>query len=80
MEFTSPDRTKGWATIIRLSKTETGGYLFKPRGIDEGRKYRVTFDNSGETRAVEGDALMRDGVALRPTPSVASELLLFEAQ
>jgi alpha-galactosidase len=78
MEFTSPDRTKGWATIIRLSKTETGDYLFTPKGLASGKRYRITFDNSGETRAVEGDALMRDGVAVRPTPSVASELLLFE--
>jgi alpha-galactosidase len=79
MEFTSPDRTKGWATIIRLSKTETGGYLFRPNGLDSGKRYRVTFDNIGETKSFDGAMLMRDGVAIRPTPPVASELLLFEA-
>ena len=32
MEFVSPNREKGWATIIRLSEQATEPYIFKPRG------------------------------------------------
>lgn len=79
MEFTSPDRSKGWATIIHLSKTEPEVYVFKPKGLDGRRKYAVTFDSTGRTTLFDGSDLMRDGLAIRPEASQASELLLWKA-
>jgi hypothetical protein len=80
MEFTSPDQQKGWATIIRLSKSTSENYLFKPKGLDGRRKYSVTFDNTAKTQLIDGEALMRDGLSIRLPPDSASELLLFEGR
>lgn len=78
MEFTSQDRNKGWATIIRLRKDNVGAYLFKPKGLDGSKRYRVTFDNSGKTEEMAGSTLTNEGLSIQPTQGRASELLLFE--
>jgi len=80
MEFISPDRRKGWATIIRLSNTGSDTYPFKPRGLDERAKYSATFDGTGKRKTFEGSVLMRDGLPIRLASEPLSELLLFEAQ
>jgi alpha-galactosidase len=79
MEFGAPDRTKGWAVVIRLAKTTSDSYLLKPSGLDTSKKYRVTFDNTGKSLIIEGAALMRDGLPVTLPADRASELLLFEA-
>ncbi len=79
MEFGSPDGRKGWATIIRLSNSASESYLFKPKGLDGGRKYRVTFDNTGKSVGYEGSRLMREGIAVHLKPECASELLSWQA-
>ncbi len=80
MEFAAPDRTKGWATIVRIGPAESDTYVFTPRGLDRGRKYRVTFDSTGETAAVDGLRLANEGLSIRSEPIASSELLLFEAE
>jgi len=80
MEFTSPDRSKGWATIIRLAKNDSDTYLFKPKGLDGKKRYRVTFDNTGKTEEMDGSTLAREGLSIQPPQERASELLLFEAR
>ncbi len=79
MEFADPDRSRGWATLIRIGPSDSDTYLFKPRGLDRGRTYEVTFDGSGETVVLDGMSLVRDGIPLRLETLAASELLLFEA-
>jgi Glycosyl hydrolase family 36 C-terminal domain len=79
-EFTSPDRTKGWATIISLAKEGSASYVLKPRGLDSRKQYKVTFDNTGQTKIINAATLMREGITVQPTDQVASELLLFEAK
>jgi alpha-galactosidase len=82
MEFAAPDRSKGWATLLRtrVGNGETPEYIFKPRGLDPGRTYRVTFDSTGSKATVPGLQLIRDGVPVRLETLVSSELLMFEAQ
>ncbi len=80
MEFASPDRVKGWATIIRLSKTDSDTYLLKPKGLDARKTHRVTFDNTGRTEAIDGARLVREGLSIQLPENTASELLLFEAE
>ena len=80
MEFTSPDKTKGWATIIRLSKDAPTSYLLKPKGLDPRRQYKVTFDNTRQMKVMNAATVMQDGLRTQTTEQVASELLLFEAQ
>ena len=80
MEFGAPSFKKGWGTIIRLSKNGPDTYLFRPKGLDEGERYSVTFDNSGKKETFSGSALMRDGIPIHLEADPCSELLLFEAQ
>ena len=77
MEFAAPDRTKGWATIVRLNKSDSDTYLFKPKGLDIAKEYYVTFDTVGSTLKVSGLSLIRDGLPIRLESVLSSELLLF---
>ena len=78
MEFVSPEREKGWSTIIRLAGDTTIPYLFKPRGLDAGRKYRVKFDSSGREEVHLASELAQQGLSIRLAEGSASELLLIE--
>ena len=78
MEFTSPDRTKGWATVIRLGGTPTDAYVLKLKGIDPQATYRVTFDNTGKTEVVPGTKLMREGLLIQSLTDPRSELMVLE--
>ncbi len=80
MEFAAPDRSKGWATIVRMADGDSDTYLFRPRGLDPARNYRVTFDSTGTTASVEGSRLTQEGLPIRLESALSSELLLFEAQ
>ena len=80
MEFTSPDKAKGWATVIRLSQEVPATYQLKPRGLDVYKAYKVTFDNSGRYEILDGKTLMDDGLEITIDMKPASELVLFEAQ
>jgi len=80
LQFSSPDKTKAWATIIRLANEAPGAYRFQPKGLEPKKTYRVTFDNTGRTERTPGASLMRDGLAV-PVPSdPKSELVLFELE
>ncbi|MHB9036780.1 MAG: alpha-galactosidase [Armatimonadota bacterium] len=79
-EYASPDRSKGWATIIRIGLSDSPEYVFKPRGLDPGKNYRVTFDSTGCKATVRGLELMRDGIPVRLEMVAASELLMFEPE
>jgi hypothetical protein len=80
LEYGTPDRTSGWAMVVRIGPSETDRYVLEPRGLDRGVAYRVTFDSTGETAAVDGWELMRDGVPVQLESVLSSELLLFEAE
>jgi len=78
MEFSSPDRSRGWAVIIRLAKSATDPFVFKPKGLDPAGRYEVTFDNTQERALFRASRLMRQGLSIRLTGEPASELLLFK--
>jgi alpha-galactosidase len=80
MEYASPNRSKGWATFVRIGTSGSDTYLFKPRGLDRKKTYRVTFDSTGEKATLSGMELMGDGLTVRLASVMTSELLLFEAQ
>jgi hypothetical protein len=65
MEFTAPDCSKGWATLVRIGPSDSDTYVFKPRGLDVGKTFRVTFDSTGETAMQGGMELVRDGLPIR---------------
>jgi len=77
MEFTSPDRTKGWAIVISYPENQSLTYLFRPKGLDAQKKYSVTFDNTGKTETFTGSKLMQGGLSIQLSAERRSELLLF---
>ncbi|MDE0462324.1 MAG: alpha-galactosidase [Caldilineaceae bacterium] len=79
LELASRDRTRAVAGLFRLGDPAEPEYLLRFRGIDPGRRYRVTFDNSSESCEVDGIALTRTGVTSRLETALTSELLLVEA-
>ena len=81
MEFASPDRTKGWALLVRLGESsEETSYQFRPRGLNPARSYQVTFDHLDGQVEIDGWRLTLDGLPIRLDDVGSSELLLFEAK
>jgi len=78
VEFTSPDRTKGWATLVRMRQGAPATYRFKPRGLDAAKTYRLTWDSTRSSTLIDGLRLMSAGVPIRLESALSSELLLFE--
>ncbi len=79
LELASEDRTRGICGLFQLSAPTEPEYHLRLRGLDVSRRYRVTFDNSGETAEVDGFTLMKQGIMVRLEGALTSELLLFEA-
>lgn len=79
LELASRDRTRAVAGLFRLSDPAEPEYLLRFRGVDPGRRYRLTFDNSSESCEVDGLALTRTGITSRLETALTSELLLVEA-
>jgi alpha-galactosidase len=79
LELDSNDRTRGICGLFQLSAPTQPEYLLRLRGLDVSRRYRVTWDNSGETSVVDGFTLTKQGITVRLEGPLTSELLLFEA-
>lgn len=80
LEYAAPDGERALAAVFRLTSAPSAAYRFRPRGLDRGKRYRVTFDNTGETVVLSGLELQRDGLELYLPSPLSSELLLFEVQ
>ena len=79
LELASRDRTRAVAGLFRLSDPAEPEYLLRFRGIDPGRRYRVSFDNRSESCEVDGLTLTRTGIVSRLETALTSELLIVEA-
>jgi alpha-galactosidase len=80
LEYASQDSTRAVATLFRTASVGDDTYLFRPRGLDFGRTYRVRLLNSGQTVPIGGDRLLQLGVPVRIENPMGSEMLIFEAQ
>jgi alpha-galactosidase len=78
-ESVSADRTRALVGLFRLAGPAEEEYPLRLRGLDPGREYRVTFDNSGGTAALSGAALLNEGLRVRLARPMTSELLVVEA-
>jgi alpha-galactosidase len=78
LENAAPDRGRAYAGVFRYPGAQGDVYTFRPRGLDSGRTYRVTYDTADMRREIDGDRLMEEGIAVRITSALRSELLLFE--
>ena len=80
LELASEDRGRGICGLFQLSAPKAVEYRLHPRGLDISKRYRITFDNLGQTTAVDGFILAEQGVLVRLEGALTSELLVFEAE
>ena len=78
LEIASPEKDKSAIGIFALSDIENDFTVVTPKGIDSGKKYKITLDNSGEAFDIFGYELKNNGLKLQIKGSMYSELVLIE--
>jgi len=76
LELAARDHSRAIAGVFQLSDPQESNYRLRLRGLDVGRRYRVTWDNSGQSCELDGFTLMKQGVVIRLEGALTSELLL----
>lgn len=79
-ELVSEDRQQAVVGLFRLAGQADPDYLLRFRGLDQGRDYGVTFDNTGSTAAMSGARLSYEGLTIRLDKPLSSELLILNAE
>jgi hypothetical protein len=79
LEYAAQDSTRAVAALFRTAQSGDDNYLFKPRGLDLGRTYLVTFSNTNQKVQMTGARLM-DGIPVRLDAAMTSEMLIFETR
>jgi len=72
-------KNPGIAGVFQLAAPRERTYQLRLRGLDRSKRYRVTWDNSGQSTVVDGFTLMNQGLAIELGGALTSELLLFAA-
>ena len=80
LEYATPDAQASLGWVFRTSESGDSTYWYKPRGIDFGKTYKVTFSNSGRTITIPGDRLLQEGIPVRLESNLSSELLILRSQ
>jgi alpha-galactosidase len=79
LELASQDRRRAICGLFQLAAPRTPEYLLRFRGLDLGCRYRVTFDNRGQSCELDGATLMQQGITIRLEGALTSELLICDA-
>ena len=77
IEDASPDGSKGVIGVFTLPGFDGDRPTVFPKGISAGKRYEVTFDNTGETVTLSGYEMSRDGIRAALSASLDSELILY---
>jgi alpha-galactosidase len=80
LEYAAPDTGRAVATLFRTSEGGEDTWVFRPRGLDFGRSYRVRLLNSGQTVELSGAQLLTSGIPVRLENAMGSQMLLFTAK
>ncbi len=80
LEYATPDERRAVATLFRTSGQGDPLYVFRPEGLDISRSYRVTSCNRGQTTEISGEQLASQGIAVRLTDNLTSEMLIFDGR
>ncbi len=78
IEYASRDRSRGMAGIFRLAGDAPETWRFKARGLDRGSRYRVSWGSTGQAAEIDGLRLAEEGLEIRRSLPMTSELLLFQ--
>lgn len=76
LEIAAPDSSRGAIGVFTLSKAQK--ICIAPKGINAGKNYKITLDNSGTSFVLSGYELMNGGINIAIPSSLASELVLYE--
>jgi alpha-galactosidase len=79
LEYVAEDRSRGMAGVFRLAGPGESTYALCFRGLDAGRRYEVTLDNTGQRYECPGSALLNEGLRIRLDRALTSELVLVRA-
>ncbi len=79
LENVANDRTRAVAGVFRLVNTPEDTYQLKFRGLDPGKRYRVTTEPGGLICEVDGIKLIEYGITVRLDTALTSKMLLCEA-
>ena len=78
MEFTSPKKDRGWATMVRLNgKQGSATYHLQPKGLSATTRYSVTLDNQQTTNNISGHQLLTEGLDITLNEGQYSEFIIF---
>ena len=81
-EYARPERCEAVAVIFRTSEQVMGEepdeFIFRPRGLDLGRNYRIRLDNRGLEYSSTGSELVARGIRVRLEANLSSELILMD--
>jgi alpha-galactosidase len=78
LELVSAEADRAAIGVFTLTGWVGGEITFRPRGLNRGKTYRVTYDNDGGSEILTGAALMRGMTVFIPS-ALSSELITIEA-
>ena len=80
LELAAKDASRDAVGVFSAANPAESETVVYPRGLDAGKTYEVTLDNSGMRYEAAGAALIRQGLRVRIPAGMASELILLEAK
>ncbi|MHB9034017.1 MAG: alpha-galactosidase [Anaerolineae bacterium] len=78
LEYAAPDKAYAVVGLFRTSDAAEEEFVCRPRGLDLGASYRLTYDNSGASCVASGWELAQNGVRVRLGVAQTSELLIIK--
>ena len=78
LETAKRDKSQGMLGVFRLAEPEVCETTVYPRGVNPGKMYDVTFDNSGATVRLSGFDMVQNGLRVRLGSALTSELILYK--
>ncbi len=78
LEISAENKEKGAVACFTLSSPSADTFTVFPKGIDAGKTYIVTLDNSGDEFEVSGRQLMTHGINIKIPTALSSELILYK--
>lgn len=79
LELASSDKNRDMLGVFRLTGSAEECRQIRLRGVSREKRYRVRYDNSGETLTIDGQKLLDHGLTINLTRPLSSELLIIEA-